>query len=191
MSCQTSHNKCIKGDESKHFIKFANSYYDEFRRMRFGVKSCKKPSEVWLDELRHEILQYQKVDDTDALCQVNIIGTLIPSLSLIFDPMNKCNVHVKFTNGSQSESIVQINTGGCITYLNIDPIVNVGTSFEYTQDCATPSDEWFITHNLDLVPNVWVEDCSGNDIIPTIEVVDNNTIKLKFSQPVSGKAFLS
>lgn len=105
--------------------------------------------------------------------------------------MNKCNVQVKFTNGNATANIIEINSGGCITNLNVDPVVNIGTSFKYTQDCATPSSQWTINHNLGLVPNIWVEDCSGVDLDAAVEVVDNNTIKLNFSQPVSGKAFLS
>jgi hypothetical protein len=63
MNCQTSHNECITGDEKKYFVKFANSYYDEFRKMRFGIKSCNKKSKIWLDELRKDIIEYQLNND--------------------------------------------------------------------------------------------------------------------------------
>lgn len=185
---------CNNSDISKlekYSINFGNTVYSEFRKKKYGIKSCSLNRKYWLDEIRYQLLQYKKNDDADALCSVNITANLVPSLSIIHDPMNKCNVQVKFTNGNATANIIEINSGGCITNLNVDPVVNIGTSFKYTQDCATPSSQWTINHNLGLVPNIWVEDCSGVDLDAAVEVVDNNTIKLNFSQPVSGKAFLS
>jgi hypothetical protein len=191
MNCQTN-DKCLSGDDIKHYTKFANSYYDKFREIRFGIKSCARLRKDWLDDLRHEIAQYRKNDDADALSTITVNAKLVPSLSILPNPMKPCSVIVKYTNGSLSENIIEINSGGCVTNVNVEPVISVtGISYKYLQDCASPSNEWIINHNMNLVPNVWVEDCNGVDLVPVVEVINNNSVKLKFSQPVSGEAFLS
>lgn len=56
---------------------------------------------------------------------------------------------------------------------------------------AESSDVWLIVHNLGFMPNVTVIDSAGNRCIGDIEYVDINTVKLTFSAPFSGKAYLS
>jgi hypothetical protein len=62
-------------------------------------------------------------------------------------------------------------------------------SFAYEQ--MTNAKVWNITHNLGFRPNAMVMDYGQNDIECDIEYVDVNEIRLTFSDPVSGYAYLS
>lgn len=65
------------------------------------------------------------------------------------------------------------------------------SSFEFTQN--VPSTVWIITHNLGFNPaGILVLDAFGNQVeaIPTY-TKNNTTLRLEFSSPVSGTAFLS
>jgi hypothetical protein len=65
MTCQQNNNDCITDDEKKYFVKFANSFYDEFRKLKYGIKSCRKQSKMWLDEMRKDIIEYQLNNDNN------------------------------------------------------------------------------------------------------------------------------
>jgi hypothetical protein len=64
MNCQPNNIvNCLSGDAKKYFVKFANSFYDKFRKERYGIESCNRKSKVWLDELRKDITEYQLNND--------------------------------------------------------------------------------------------------------------------------------
>ena len=88
-------------------------------------------------------------------------------------------------------NIVEINSGGCITRINLNPAISIhyNTSFVYTQ--STPSTVWDITHSMNMVPNVFSEDTTGQDIQGIIDIIDNNRLKIYFNTPKAGKAYLS
>ena len=55
--------------KEKHLMNFANSVYAEFRKMKYGIESCRKTGEIWLNELRKDIITYQETSVKDGLCQ--------------------------------------------------------------------------------------------------------------------------
>ena len=69
--------------------------------------------------------------------------------------------------------------------------VGISTDKHYSQVQYTSEIEWNITHGLNKVPSVTCYDEAGNTLYGTIEVIDNNTIKIKFSFPIKGKAILN
>ena len=67
---------------------------------------------------------------------------------------------------------------------------NVGlVSFNYEQQSL--QSEWLISHNLGFRPAVSVMDYSKNNIECDIEHINENLVKLIFSSPNSGYAYLS
>lgn len=202
--------------KDKYYINFANSVYDEFRKIKYGISSCNKKGKIWLDEIRKEIAEYQSRDDGDALCEVSIkhmgwLPVYYPTSdeSCEYRPpwcdpskyqIQKCNtgpkgVGMSYVGQNNSTNVIEVNAGGCITRININPAITINNNnnsdFVFTQNCADPQLIWYINHNLNLVPNVWAEDCNGDNISGVIDIVDNDTITLTFSTPVAGKAYLS
>ena len=93
-------------------------------------------------------------------------------------------------NNQTGNNVIDINTGGCVTRINLSNTVNLKTqSFEYIQDL--PSTVWDVQHNLGFNPNVRTEDTGGIDIIGSIEHLSSNRLKITFNQPVAGTAYLS
>ena len=84
-------NRCDITYSCSYYINFANDLYDEFRKVRYGINSCLKSyRKSWLDEIRHEMLEYKKMDDVDASCTVNTTSTIVPKNTVIPDPVDPC-----------------------------------------------------------------------------------------------------
>lgn len=62
-------------------------------------------------------------------------------------------------------------------------------SFVYEQ--GTPSALWTIQHNLGRFPAVTVERSDGAVVIGNVDYIDENTVTVAFSAPITGKAFLN
>jgi hypothetical protein len=186
----------------KYLINFANSMYDEFLKLKYGIASCLKKGEAILNDLRKDIVEYQINDDGGALCEVSIkyMGWLS-----VYYPDGNGNCEIKrysspssiglaYVNQSTSTNVIEVTAGGCITKINVNPSITINTgggAFVYTQNCGNPQTVWHIVHNLGIVPNVWAADCNNNNISGTVAVVNNNEITLTFSTAVAGKAYLS
>lgn len=204
-------------DKLKYYENFADSIYTEFRKLKYGIASCKvSGTKRYIDEMRKEIVDYQSRDDGDALTQVSIqhmswLPVYYPThdTSCDYQPpwadMNKYRVRtcyggprsigMSYVGQDNSTNLIEVNAGGCITRININPAITINnnnnSNFVFTQNCADPQAVWYINHNLNIVPNVWAEDCNGDNISGVLDVVDNDTITLTFSSPVAGKAYLS
>lgn len=198
-------------------MNFANSVYAEFQQMKYGIKSCKRNGQLYIDEMRKDIAVYQSNDDGEALCDVSVqhmswLPVYYPTTDETCDyqppwcdmskyQVQRCNggptsVGMSYVGQNISSNLIEVNAGGCITRININPSITVnnnGTAFTYTQNCAQPATVWYINHNLGFTPNVWSEDCSNPpvNISGTVHVIDPNTISLTFSVPQAGKAYLS
>jgi len=204
-------------DKVKYYENFADSVYTEFRKLKYGIASCvKSGTKLYVDEMRKEIVDYQSRDDGDALTQVSIqhmgwLPVYYPTHDTTCDyqppwaDMNKYRVRtcyggprsigMSYVGQDNSTNLIEVNAGGCITRININPAITINnnnnSNFVFTQNCGDPQAVWYINHNLNIVPNVWAEDCNGDNISGVIDVVNNNEITLTFSSPVAGKAYLS
>lgn len=200
--------------KGKYYKEYADAVYKTVRQLRYGIGSCKKALvNSDLAYMRKELVDWQSNEDEDALCQTNMNYTTYVPVNYRNDNMVQFNTSqnawgpgyynsgtptgpqtagVGFAYGSASQNIIEVNSGGCITRINLNPAVtitqNVG-SFMFTQ--ATPATLWAINHNMGKVPTVFTEDTNGTDIVGIIEVVDDNNLKIYFNQPVAGKAYLS
>jgi len=187
----------------KYLSDFAQAITKEYKRMRYGIKSCIPTKDLDLAEMRFDLTKWQECGDNCALDEVNIMADVW--LPMYWDKNSKrycgangCSFQVKAPNtcatiDSNLPNIIDVNAGGCITRINITPsiTINNNTGFKYTQDCLDPQSVWTITHNLGYVPNVLIEDCGGCDIEGVVTVVNVNTITITFSNPVAGTAYLS
>lgn len=197
-------------------MNFANSMYAECRRLKYGIKSCRRTGDSALNEIRKDIADYQANDDGGALCEVSInyMGWLpvyypTTDTSCDYQPpwcdvsryqIQRCNsgpssIGTSYVGQGNSTNLIEVNSGGCITRININPAITINnnnnSSFTFTQACNNPQAVWYINHNLNIVPNVWAEDCNGDNISGVIDVVNNDTITLTFNVAVAGKAYLS
>lgn len=208
----------LLAEKEKYYKNFADAVYSEFKKSRYGIKECgwKSTTPLYLSEIRKEIVDYQSHDDGEALCKVSIqhMGWLPvyypshdetceyrpPWADMSKYHINRClaprtGVGMSYVNNNTSTNIIEVNTNGCITRINLNPSIvinnNNNSNFVYTQNCGDPQSVWYINHNLNIVPNVWAEDCNGDNISGVLDVVDNDTITLTFNSPVAGKAYLS
>lgn len=61
--------------------------------------------------------------------------------------------------------------------------------YTHVQDLS--STEWVITHNLGRIPSVTVVDTSNTVVVGEVTYISENKLSIKFSSPLSGKAFLN
>lgn len=200
-------------EKDKYYCRYATSVYNEFRRMKYGIASCTILDDLMIDAVRKDIVDYQANNDAGALTEVSInhmswLPVYFPTnddsceYQSPWDMNRFCvkrsctgptGIGMSYVNQNTSTNLIEVNAGGCITRININPsiTINTGASFVYTQNCASPALVWHVIHNLSYVPNAWMEDCNGEDISGTVTVVDNNQIDITFSSPQAGKAYLS
>lgn len=202
----------LLAERSKYYKNFADSVYNQYRKIRYGIQSCKPSTELYIDGMRKEIVDYQANDDGEALTEVSIqhMGWLpvyysTNDESCDYQPpwsdMNRYRIHschggprtigMSYANQNSSTNLIEVNTGGCITRINLNPsiVVNNGAAFTHTQTFAATV--WTIVHNLGYVPNVWTADSNNNNISGVTNVVNLNTITITFNTAVAGKAYLS
>ena len=198
--------------KEKYLKEFAESYNKIYRQMRYGIAGCKPGIDEDLAWIRKQIIDWQSSADEDALCQANVnYTTWMPvtyrnDTSVQYDqsvdlwgagylrgnvPNSPEQIGVGFAYGANNQNIIEVNTGGCVTRINLNPAItfNNNSSFEFTQQTAATV--WNISHNMGLKPNVKIEDLQGNDIVGVVDYIDNNTVRITFNQAVAGKAYLS
>jgi hypothetical protein len=76
--------------------------------------------------------------------------------------------------------------GEGVTVNPIDP-----ESLGYVHVQLSPETQWNIIHPLVFVPNIVVVDSEGEVVEGFYEYLDENNIRATFSNPISGKAYLS
>lgn len=66
-----------------------------------------------------------------------------------------------------------------------------GDSVYQVHEFPDPLNEWDIPHYLGMFPSVTTIDQDSERIFGEVKYIDSNNIKISFSDPVSGKAFLN
>ena len=185
---------------------FATAIFAKFRQARYGLGKAFPDDYALIAQVKKSIVDWQANDDAGALSDPNIqyrtwLPTQLYDSELMFEtkgdgfrygnPNSPDNLGVTFEYTNGQENIIQVNANGAITRINLNPsiTINNNTSYVFSQD--TPSMQWVINHNMNRVPNVFAEDLQGNDIMGVIEIVDSNNLRIQFSSPVAGKAYLS
>lgn len=62
-------------------------------------------------------------------------------------------------------------------------------TFTFVQ--AAPSDIWVVNHSLNKYPSVTLVDDTNNLIVGDTEYIDSNSLRVKFTSRVSGKAYIN
>lgn len=58
----------LYANKDKYIVNFANSYYAEYKRLKYGVKTCRPTGKLWLDDLRYELIDYSGDVDFCSQC---------------------------------------------------------------------------------------------------------------------------
>ena len=53
----------------KHYTNYTTTIENEFKKLRFGITSCKESNETYLTEIRKELVDLHEMMDFDALKQ--------------------------------------------------------------------------------------------------------------------------
>lgn len=187
---------------------YATSVFSKFRQARFGLGKAFPEDYYLMAEIKKAIVDWQANDDAGALSDSTIqyktwLPTQMHDSEILFDKMepgagykynnpqspDNLGVFYQYDNGEQN--IIQVNAGGCITRINLNPSISINNNSSFVFNQPTASTMWTIVHNMGRVPAVFAEDLDGNDINGVIEVVDSNSLKIFFNSPVAGKAYLS
>lgn len=197
--------RTLLANKVKYYKSFAEAVHAQYKKMKYGIDSCIPVADMDLAMVRKEIVDWQANEDAGALSDVQIqYQTWLPVEydDVLYSkggtgyvqtgtPSTPAPFGVSYNYGNSSQNIIEVNAGGCITRINLNPAItiNQNTSFEFVQ--SVPATTWDITHNMGITPNVFTEDTNGDDIEGVIEVISNNRIKIYFTQAVAGKAYLS
>lgn len=200
--------RTLLANKSKHYKNFGDAVNKLFRQMRFGVESCKPEMDIDLALMRKEIVDWQANEDGNALCDtaiqyqtwlgVSYDDTLYPSggTGYIHSTSQSGPVKLNYTTSyvQNGQNVIEINSGGCITKINLNPAISISsgsgsTQFSYQQTIA--STVWTINHNLGFVPNVTTVNSSGQEIVGVVTTLSASVAVIEFSDAVSGYAYLS
>lgn len=192
-------------NRTKYNKQFADVMHRLYRQMRYGIDSCKPDQDSQLISMRKELVEWEANEDDGALSETKI--QLKTWLGVKYDDVLYSKggtgyfvsedgkgpaVGLNYMGTQQSgQNIIEINSGGCITRINLNPAItiNQNSSFVFTQQ--TPSTMWDVVHGMNLSPNLRTEDLTGADIVGVVDYIDNNRLKIYFNQPVAGRAYLS
>jgi hypothetical protein len=192
--------------KDKHLLEFAEAVYNLFIQESQGVTMA--PSAVSYDTgwNRKQIIDWLSIEDNGALTDVSIraMGWLPVTYTNISTSLNcndtcgdgessgKCSISMAYPYQSgSSQNIIEVNAGGCITRINVNPMITIATSSKYEHTQAIESSVWIINHNLGFTPNVFAINMDGIQIVGEVDPVNSNTIRILFSDPVAGVAYLS
>lgn len=192
-------------NKAKYNKQFADVMHRLYKQMRYGIGSCKPELDAQLISMRKELVEWEANEDEGALSETKVqyktwLGVKYDDVLyskggtgfIISDEGKAPAMGLNYMGQQQSgQNIIEINSGGCITRINLNPsiVINQNMSFVYTQQA--PATVWDITHGMNMIPNVTTEDALGNDIVGILDVIDNNRIKIYFNTAVAGKAYLS
>lgn len=201
-------------DKTKYYINFADQMYNQFRKMCYGIRSKPLTSEYDISVMRKHIVDWQSNADNDALTQTSIsyygwlpINYNSSDESVTFnnnfnDPYkylkvmsnNPINVGLSYNYGTnQNQNLIDVNTGGCVTRINLNPAITINNTSpaQYTFHQQTAATTWTINHNLGFVPNIFIMDDNGVEIIGVVDTATTTQCIITFTDPVTGYAYLS
>jgi hypothetical protein len=149
--------------EDKYNQEFADVMVKEFLRLKYGISNCFPEKNIDLVTMRKELVDWQSNADYTPLSAVR-------SNYKKWLPINFC----------QEQDVCYVN-------INVNSPEAVSKSYRVNP----PQLIWTFTHNLGFFPNVTTTDDANQEIVGTVTYIDVNSLKVEFSSPVSGWAYLS
>lgn len=195
----------------KYYKNFADAVYKDMMQLRYGIYSNVAGIDVtknYIDWMRFQLIGYQEHEDNDALTSTAMrFRTWLAVDYSHLSPSGRhhlggsCysrnqhgpqNLGLNYNYGpGESQNIIEINAGGCITRINLNPAISINNGSKYQHHQSEPLDVWVIQHNLGFIPNVFTTDSGGVEIEGVVEPIDDNSLQIIFSEPVAGYAYLS
>jgi hypothetical protein len=97
---------------------------------------------------------------------------------------------VVYTIADASVARSWIASGKATDYNGVSPAPSaILTHFVHTQSAA--SSTWTIAHNMGRYPSVTIVDAQGNVIQAEIAYLTTTSVRITFSEPVAGSAYLN
>jgi len=149
--------------EDKYNQEFADVMVKEFFRLKYGISNCFPEKSIDLVTMRKELVDWQSNADYTPLSAVR-------SNYKKWLPINFC----------QEQDVCYVN-------INVNSPEAVSKSYRVNP----PELIWTFTHNLGFFPNITTTDDANQEIVGTVTYIDVNSLKVEFSSPVSGWAYLS
>lgn len=198
-------------DRKDEFLtNFAEVMYSKYLEANYGI--TRKTRVSYQDSrIKKDLVRWQENEDAGALSKVSLryivwdpvtFGKTITAYksspagySESCTPIAAVNMQLDYSVGESKINLVEINTGGCITRINLNPTITInqncdgGQNMEYVQ--SVPATVWTIIHNFGFTPNVWTVNQSGQEIEGVVTPVDENKLTITFSEAVAGTAYLS
>jgi hypothetical protein len=192
----------------EHNKVFADAMEQLFKSMRYGLATCKRKTSLDQAVMRKHIVDWQLNEDDDALTtasiqyttwlpvlyEVNTSGSIGSNMSTTAVAPAGISLGYNYPGGTQN--IIDVNTGGCLTRINLNPTITIdnstsGGGANYTHVQSVAAVTWTINHGLGFIPNVFVLDGNGVELIGTVDSATATTLVISFSQAVSGTAYLT
>lgn len=198
-----------KESTTKLYSKYSKAVYQVFLEERYGIEPCCKTKPLESLEAELALCEWKSLKGSDDLSDTQIRyfanlpiyidekkGTVTNDSHYRFaGSASNRNATVKYSTGFNGEqNIVEINAGGAVTKINLNPIINIDNTEldKYVHYQEVPSTIWRIEHNMEFVPgNELLTDLDGNEIEGVTRVIDLNTIEVQFSEPVAGYGYVS
>ena len=188
--------------------KYSDVVYKVFLEERYGIAPCCSSKSLEQIEAEKMLCDWRVLTNDNSMSESQIryfsnlpiyvnseVGTMSNDSHYNYSGTSSNSASVVYNTGLNGlENIVEINAGGSVTRINLNSVINVDNSptDQYVHEQTTPSTVWEITHNLGFVPgNELITDLDGNEIEGVTRPLDNNTIRIEFSEPVSGLAYIS
>lgn len=152
---------------------FANQAYANFKSVKFGIDSC------CYTDFQNALLQKELCDWLNSKSDKIVASTEEPGVFV--EPLAKINVRASISCPSVPSNVC--------TVLDLEDILNNDSTF--TQCFSSAAQVWTITHNLGEYPSVTVVDLQNNVVIGEVDYINANVIRVSFSRPFAGCAFLN
>ena len=196
------------GNKTKHLSKFADAIMGKYRSLKYGINGCCHGKDLDLLTMRYELTEWQSALDYGALSErVRINYRSWLPVRVDFEEMHEHHHHhdscyreqlapnsatMAYTYGGTHQNVIEVNAGGCITTINVNPEININENTGAVSYHITPAQAtWTFVHGLGFNPNITTTDENGQQIFGTVTYLNNTTVQITFSQPVAGWAYLS
>ena len=147
---------------AKYNEEFADAMVSLMRNKRYGISTCIPQKNLDLVTMRKELVDWQTSGD--------------------YTPMSAIK-----TNYKKWLPVKFCEEDMCYVNININSPEAVSKAYR-----VTPAQSiWTFTHSLGFFPNVTTTNDSNEEIVGTVTYIDIDTLKIEFSSPVSGWAYLS